>query len=309
MTTLLLSHSACENHIPDLGHPENPGRLRAVSQALAAAEFGGLLRREAPRAEAAQIARVHPGGFVEDLLAQVPAEGVHGIDPDTFLSPGSGEAALRAAGAVVAAVDAVMAGEADNAFCAVRPPGHHAEPDRAMGFCLFNNVAVGALHARAAHGLHRVAVVDFDVHHGNGTQAAFWGDPDLFYASTHQSPLYPGTGSPRERGVNANIVNVPLPPGAGSTVFRQAMRDFVVPALTSFQPEFLFISAGFDAHAEDPLAGLDFTEDDYAWVTEELLAVARGACGGRLVSVLEGGYNPDALGRSVAAHVRALMHG
>ena len=309
MTTLLFSHPACENHIPDLGHPENPGRLRAVTQALAAAEFDGLLRREAPRAEAAQIARVHPGGFVEDLLAQVPTEGVYGLDPDTFLSPGSGEAALRAAGAVVAAVDAVMAGEADNAFCAVRPPGHHAEPDRAMGFCLFNNVAVGALHARAAHGLHRVAVVDFDVHHGNGTQAAFWNDPDLFYASTHQSPLYPGTGSPRERGVNANIVNVPLQPGAGSAVFRQAMRDFVVPALTSFQPEFLFISAGFDAHAEDPLAGLDFTEEDYAWATEELLAVARGACGGRLVSVLEGGYNPGALGRSVAAHVRALMNG
>jgi acetoin utilization deacetylase AcuC-like enzyme len=307
MTTLLLSHPACENHIPDLGHPENPGRLRAVARALAAAEFDGLLRREAPRAEQSQIARVHPGSFVRDLLAQVPAEGVYGIDPDTFLSPGSGEAALRAAGAVVAAVDAVMAGEADNAFCAVRPPGHHSEPDRAMGFCLFNNVAVGALHARAAHGLHRIAVVDFDVHHGNGTQAAFWSDPDLFYASTHQSPLYPGTGSARERGVNANIVNVPLPPSAGSQAFRQAMRDFVVPALTAFQPEFLFVSAGFDAHAEDPLAGLNFTEDDYTWATEELLALARGACGGRLVSVLEGGYNPDALGRSVAAHVRALM--
>src|SRR3546814_549995 len=207
----------------------------------------------------------------------------------------------------LAAVDAVMAGEADNAFCAVRPPGHHAEPDRAMGFCLFNNVAVGALHARAVHGLNRIAVVDFDVHHGNGTQAAFWSDPDLFYASTHQSPLYPGTGSARERGVNANIVNVPLPTAAGSQQFRQAMRDFVVPALTSFQPEVLFVSAGFDAHGEDPLAGLDFTEDDYAWATGELLALARSACGGRLVSVLEGGYNPSALGRSVAAHVRALL--
>jgi len=309
MTTLLFSHPACEDHIPDLGHPENPGRLRAVTAALSAAEFDGLLRREAPRAEESQIARVHPGGFVHDLLSHVPAEGVYGIDPDTYLSPGSGEAALRAAGAVVAAVDAVMAGEADNAFCAVRPPGHHAEPDRAMGFCLFNNVAVGALHARAAHGLHRVAVMDFDVHHGNGTQAAFWSDPDLFYASTHQSPLYPGTGSARERGVNANIVNVPLPPYAGSDEFRQAMRDGVVPALTAFQPEFLFISAGFDAHADDPLAGLDFVEEDYAWATEQLLALARSACGGRLVSVLEGGYNPDALGRSVAAHVRALMQG
>ena len=307
MTTLLLSHPACEDHIRDLGHPENPGRLHAVNEALSAPEFAALLRREAPRAEQNQIARVHPGSFVGDLLASVPAEGVYGIDPDTYMSAGSGEAALRAAGAVVAAVDAVMAGEADNAFCAVRPPGHHSEPDRAMGFCLFNNVAVGALHARATHGLSRIAVVDFDVHHGNGTQAAFWSDPDLFYASTHQSPLYPGTGSARERGVNANIVNVPLPSGAGSEDFRQALRDFVVPALTSFEPEFLLISAGFDAHSEDPLAGLNLVEDDYAWATAELLALARSACGGRLVSVLEGGYNLDALGRSVAAHVRALM--
>ncbi|HEY9548432.1 MAG TPA: histone deacetylase family protein [Kiloniellaceae bacterium] len=307
MTTLLFSHPACEDHIPDIGHPENPVRLRAIAQALAASEFAGLLRREPPRAEQDQVARVHPGSFVRDLLSHVPGEGAVGLDPDTFLTRGSGEAALRAAGAVIAAVDAVMAGEADNAFCAVRPPGHHAEPDRAMGFCLFNNVAVGALHAREAHGLSRIAVVDFDVHHGNGTQAAFWDDPDLFYASTHQSPLYPGTGSARERGVNANIVNVPLPPGAGSLVFRQAMRENIVPALTAFQPEFLFISAGFDAHADDPLAGLNFTEEDYVWATDELMALARSACGGRLVSVLEGGYNPDALGRSVAAHVRALM--
>jgi acetoin utilization deacetylase AcuC-like enzyme len=178
-----------------------------------------------------------------------------------------------------------------------------------MGFCLFNNVAVGALHAREAHGLHRIAVVDFDVHHGNGTQAAFWDDPDLFYASTHQMPLYPGTGSARERGVNANIVNAPLPPAAGSREFREAMRHNIVPALTAFQPEFLLISAGFDAHGEDPLAGLNFDEEDFAWATEQLLALARSACGGRVVSVLEGGYNPDALGRSVAAHVKALMQG
>jgi acetoin utilization deacetylase AcuC-like enzyme len=281
--------------------------MRAIRQALSSPDFDALERREAPRAEESQIALVHPGSFVHDLLAAVPATGERHLDADTMLSPGSGEAALRAAGAVVAAVDAVMAGEADNAFCAVRPPGHHAEPDQAMGFCLFNNVAVGALHARDAHGLHRLAVVDFDVHHGNGTQAAFWDDPDLFYASTHQMPLYPGTGSARERGVNANIVNVPLPPGAGSEEFRAAVRHNIVPALTSFQPDFLFISAGFDAHAEDPLAGLNFTEDDYAWVTEQLLSLARSACGGRVISVLEGGYNPDALGRSVAAHVRALM--
>jgi len=309
MSTILFSHSACEDHIPNIGHPEAPVRLRAIREALSAAEFDALDRREAPRAEIGQIALVHPGSFVEDLLGAVPGEGEgeRAIDADTILSPGSGEAALRAAGAVVAAVDAVMAGEADNAFCAVRPPGHHAEPDRAMGFCLFNNVAVGALHARAVHGLHRVAVVDFDVHHGNGTQAAFWDDPDLFYASTHQMPLYPGTGSARERGVNANIVNVPLPPDSGSEAFRQGMRDNIVPALTSFQPEFLFISAGFDAHAEDPLAGLNFTEEDYTWATQQLVALARSSCGGRVVSVLEGGYNPPALGRSVAAHVRALM--
>ncbi len=311
MTTLLISHSACEGHIPDIGHPESPVRLKAIREALSAPEFEALERREAPRAEESQIALVHPGDYVQNILRAVPGEGEgeRALDADTILSPGSGEAALRAAGAVVAAVDAIMAGEADNAFCAVRPPGHHAEPDHAMGFCLFNNVAVGALHARAAHGLHRIAVVDFDVHHGNGTQAAFWGDPDLFYASTHQMPLYPGTGSARERGVNANIVNVPLPPGGGSEEFRQGMRDNIVPALTSFQPEFLFISAGFDAHAEDPLAGLNFTEDDYAWATQQLLALARSSCGGRLVSVLEGGYNPSALGRSVAAHVRVLMQG
>lgn len=309
MTTLLYSHLACENHIPDIGHPEAPVRLKAIREALAAEEFAPLLRREAPMAEESQIARVHPGSFVRDLLDHVPASGEYGIDPDTYMTPGSGEAALRAAGAVVAAVDAVMAGEADNAFCAVRPPGHHAEPDRSMGFCLFNNVAVGALQAREAHGLHRIAVVDFDVHHGNGTQAAFWDDPDLFYGSTHQMPLYPGTGSVRERGVNANIVNAPLPPAAGSEAFREAMRNNIVPALTAFQPEFLFISAGFDAHAEDPLAGLNFTEEDFAWATEQLLALARSACGGRLVSVLEGGYNPAALARSVAAHVRVLMQG
>ena len=307
MTTLLYSHAACEDHIPNIGHPEGPVRLRAIKEALSAPEFEALERREAPRAEESQISRVHPGSFVQDLLDAVPAQGVVDLDADTILSSGSGEAALRAAGAVVAAVDAVMAGEADNAFCAVRPPGHHAEPDRAMGFCLFNNVAVGALHAREAHGVNRIAVVDFDVHHGNGTQAMFWDDPDLFYASTHQMPLYPGTGSARERGVNANIVNVPLPPDAGSVEFRQALRDNIVPALTMFQPDFIFISAGFDAHTEDPLAGLNFVEDDYVWATEQLMALARNACGGRLVSVLEGGYNPDALARSVAAHVLALM--
>ncbi|CAE6965378.1 dxs [Symbiodinium sp. KB8] len=270
-------------------------------------EFSGLLRREAPRAEHGQIARVHPDSFVHEVLAAIPDHGDRMLDADTIVSPGSGEAALRAAGAVVAAVDAVMAGEADNAFCAVRPPGHHAEPRQAMGFCLFNNVAVGALHAREVHRCHRVAVVDFDVHHGNGTQAMFWDDPDLFYASTHQFPFYPGTGRAQERGVANNIINVPLPPPAGSAEFRQAMRDCVIPAMTRFEPEFVFISAGFDAHADDPLASLNFVEEDYAWATQQLMELARSACGGRLVSVLEGGYDHAALASCAAAHVRTLM--
>jgi len=220
--------------------------------------------------------------------------------------PLTGKAALRAVGAVCAAVDAVVGGEAANAFCAVRPPGHHAEPARAMGFCLFNNVAIGARHARAVHGLARVAVVDFDVHHGNGTQAAFEADATLFYASTHQSPLYPGTGGREERGVG-NIVNLPLPPGTDSVGFRRAVADELLPALDEFAPELILVSAGFDAHAADPLAGLALTEADFAWITEALLVLAGRHCGGRLVSVLEGGYDLDALAASAAAHIGALM--
>ena len=307
MTTLLYSHPACELHDPGLLHPENPGRLRAIMRALEASEFAALLRREAPLADHGQIARVHPESFINDVLRAIPSHGELVLDADTIVSPDSGEAALRAAGAVVAAVDAVMAEEADNAFCAVRPPGHHAEPRQAMGFCIFNNVAVGALHAREAHGCHRVAVVDFDVHHGNGTQAMFWDDPDLFYASTHQFPLYPGTGMANERGVEGNIVNAPIAPNSGSAEFRDAMRHIILPALVQFEPHFVFISAGFDAHAEDPLAGLNLVEDDYRWATQELMDVSRSACGGRLVSVLEGGYDHQALARSVAAHVRTLM--
>ncbi|HIC82177.1 MAG TPA: histone deacetylase family protein [Kiloniellaceae bacterium] len=307
MSTLLFSHPACEQHDPGPLHPENPGRLKAIMKTLDSPEFSELLRREAPHAEHSQIARVHPESFVHEVLAAIPDHGDRMLDADTIVSPGSGEAALRAAGAVVAAVDAVFAGEADNAFCAVRPPGHHAEPRQAMGFCLFNNVAVGALHAREVHRCHRVAVVDFDVHHGNGTQAMFWDDPDLFYASTHQFPFYPGTGRAQERGVGNNIINVPLPPPAGSADFRQAMRDCVIPALTRFEPDFVFISAGFDAHVDDPLASLNFVEEDYAWATQQLMELARSACGGRLVSVLEGGYDHAALASCVAAHVRTLM--
>jgi len=306
MTTLLFTHPACIDHDPGEFHPESPERLRAVLAALEEDEFIALERREAPRAEIDDIARVHPRDFVEALLAAVPAEGRVGIDPDTILSPGTGEAILRASGAVCAAVDAVVAGEADNAFCAVRPPGHHAEPHRAMGFCLFNSVAIGAARARAVHGLERVAVVDFDVHHGNGTQAAFESDPSLFYASTHQSPLYPGTGDASEHGVG-NIVNVPLAPMSGSAEFRRGVERMILPALEEFRPSLVMISAGFDAHRRDPLAQLMLVEEDYTWVTERLADVARRHAEGRLVSSMEGGYDLAALAASAAAHVRALM--
>lgn len=255
----------------------------------------------------AQIARVHPGDFVDRMLQAIPQAGLHFVDGDTVVSPGSGEAALRAAGAVCAAIDAVMAGEISNAFCAVRPPGHHAEPDQAMGFCLFNNIAIGALHARDRWGLRRIAVIDFDVHHGNGTQAAFAADADLFYASTHQSPLYPGTGAAHEQGVAGNILNLPLRPFAGSDDFRAAVSAGLLPKLERFAPELLLISAGFDAHQSDPLAQLQLTDADYYWVTGELLRVARKTAQGRLVSALEGGYDLNALARASAAHVRALM--
>ena len=306
MTTLLYTHPACLEHDPGPYHPESPARLRAVLAALDTPEFVRLERREAPEAAIEDLARVHPRAFVERLLAAVPQSGHRGIDADTILSPASGRAALRAAGAVAAAVDAVVAGEADNAFCAVRPPGHHAEPGRAMGFCLFNNIAVGALRAREAHGLARVAVVDFDVHHGNGTQARFAEDASLLYASTHQFPLYPGTGAASETGVG-NIVNVPLPPLAGSQQFRMAMTRKILPALDAFRPEMVLISAGFDAHRHDPLAQLLLEETDYTWATERLLEIARRHAGGRVVATLEGGYDLPALAASAAAHVRVLM--
>jgi acetoin utilization deacetylase AcuC-like enzyme len=279
-----------------------------VLAALEAPDFDSVERREAPAAALEDIARVHPRRFAERLLAAVPEAGHAAIDADTVLSPGSGEAALRAAGAVAAGVDAVVAGEADNAFCAVRPPGHHAEPARAMGFCLFNNAAIGALRARQVHGLARVAVVDFDVHHGNGTQACFYDDASLFYASTHQSPLYPGTGAAQERGVG-NIVNVPLRPMSGSREFRLAFEREILPALDSFRPNLVLISAGFDAHKSDPLAQLMLDEADYTWVTERLIEAARQHAGGRVVSTLEGGYDLAALAASAAAHLRVLMSG
>lgn len=306
MTTLLYTHPACLDHDPGRHHPESPARLRAVLAALDGPEFARLERCEAPEAASEDLSRVHPRWHVERILAAVPKTGHIGIDADTVLSPASGEAALRAAGAVMAAVDAVVAKEADNAFCAVRPPGHHAEPQRAMGFCLFNNAAIGALRARELHGLVRVAVVDFDVHHGNGTQAAFEADENLFYASTHQYPLYPGTGAASETGVG-NVVNVPLRPMAGSSQFRHGVTQRILPALHAFRPELVIVSAGFDAHRSDPLAQLMLEEADYTWVTEKLLEIAYQHAAGRLVATLEGGYDLAALAASAAAHIRVLM--
>ncbi len=309
MTTLLYAHKACLDHSVPEGHPERPARLEAVLSGLEAPDFQPLMRKVAPLATPAQLMRVHPEYFVEKIMAVMPLSGFHAFDPDTSASPGTRAAALRAAGAVAAAVDDVMAGKADNAFCAVRPPGHHAEPEKAMGFCFFNSIAIGALHARAAHGARRVAVVDFDVHHGNGTQAAFWDDPDLFYASTHQAPFYPGSGSETEAGRHdqGNIVNAPLVAHSDPALFRQAYEMRILPALEAFAPDLVMISAGFDAHIDDPLAQLSLTEKDFAWVTQALCDVAARRCNGRVVSVLEGGYNLEALGTSAAAHVAALM--
>ncbi|WP_119459278.1 histone deacetylase family protein [Rhodospirillaceae bacterium SYSU D60014] len=306
MTTLLYTHPACIDHNPGPMHPERPERLKAVLAALEDPAFASLERREAPAADPEQVARVHPRSFVDQLLQSVPESGTVSLDPDTYMSPASGEAALRAVGAVCAAIDAVMAGEARNAFCAIRPPGHHAEAAQAMGFCLFNQVAAGAAHARAVHGLNRVAVIDFDVHHGNGTQHMFERDPGLFYGSTHQWPFYPGTGAESETGAG-NICNAPLSAMAGSQEFREAMTGTVLPALRVFRPELLLISAGFDAHRDDPLASLNLDEEDYAWVTEQLLQVADECCGGRVVSALEGGYDLGALASCAAVHVRSLM--
>jgi acetoin utilization deacetylase AcuC-like enzyme len=304
MSTVLFTHPAGLDHDTGAGHPECPDRLRAVLAALAAPAFAGLTRREAPRATRVQLERAHPAAHIDAILGTTPATGtLVPLDPDTIMSAGSAQAALLAAGGACAAVDAVMSGAHPTAFAALRPPGHHAEPARAMGFCLFGNAAIAALHARAAWGVQRVAVVDFDVHHGNGTQAMAWDDPDFFFASSHQSPCYPGTGDASETGAHANIVNAPLAPGSGSGPFRAAWERVILPALQAFDPGLIIVSAGFDAHRDDPLAQLELEVADFAWVTGAILSVA----GGRLVSVLEGGDDLKALGASAAAHTKALM--
>jgi acetoin utilization deacetylase AcuC-like enzyme len=309
VATALITHAACLEHDPGPYHPECPDRLRAVLKALDAPEFAALLREEAPRATMEQLIRVHPARIVDAILAIRPEEGdTTNIDADTAMSAGSAEAALRAAGAGVLGVDLVMRGAAANAFAAVRPPGHHAEPSRPMGFCLFNNAGIAAQHARAAHGLRRVAVLDFDVHHGNGTQSLVAQNPELFYGSTHQHPFYPGTGDAWERGIANNVINVPLRARDSSDAFRDAWAGTIIPALEAFAPEFLIISAGFDAHREDPLAQLRLETNDFAWITDALVAVARKHCGGRVVSMLEGGYDLEALAASASIHVRGLMN-
>lgn len=301
----LYTHPACLRHEPGPGHPEAPARLAAVLQALEAARLPGLDWHQAPLASRAQLARVHADNLLWSILDQ-PVQGHRRLDADTVVSPDSAEAACRAAGAVCAAVAAVVAGEARRAFCAVRPPGHHATASTAMGFCLFNSVAVAAMEALEVHGLERVSIVDFDVHHGNGTQDIFAAEPRVQYLSSHQWPLYPGTGSAEEQGTG-NLLNLPLAPGSGSGAFRDGWSNTLLPALRAFRPQLLLVSAGFDAHRLDPLAGLELEAGDFAWLTGELVAIADEHAGGRLVSALEGGYSLEALRVCSVAHVQALL--
>ena len=309
MTTLLLSHPACLDHLTPMGHPERPDRLRAIEQALEQEKFQSLLREQAPMATPEMITRVHPAAYFEQVREASPKEGLVRLDADTTMSPRTFEASLRGAGGAVQAVDEVMTKKVANAFVATRPPGHHAETATAMGFCLFNNAAIAARHAQKQHGAERVAIVDFDVHHGNGSQEIFWNDATVMYCSTHQMPLYPGSGAIGERGVKNTIVNAPLRPGDGGDAFREAMETAILPRLETFGPDLIIISAGFDAHMRDPLANLNFVEADYTWVTQKLMDVADRTADGRVVSLLEGGYDLQGLSRSVAAHVTALMRG
>jgi acetoin utilization deacetylase AcuC-like enzyme len=303
----LFSHTGCLAHDPGPGHPECPDRLRVILQALEHPDFVPLLREQAPEASREQLLLAHTQAHVDAMLALSDAAELLSLDPDTHVGPGSVAAARRAAGGMIASVDAIMEGWADSAFAAVRPPGHHAESTHAMGFCLFNNVVVAARHAQQRWGLKRVAVIDFDVHHGNGTQHSFAAHPDLFYVSSHQMPCYPGTGAQTETGVRHNILNLPLAPGDGSRQFRDAWSFRGLPALEAFAPDLLIVSAGFDAHRADPLAQLRVDTEDFGWITDRLMAVAAGTAGGRLVSALEGGYDLTALAASAALHVRRLM--
>jgi acetoin utilization deacetylase AcuC-like enzyme len=305
MSTVLFTHPDCVLHEMGAGHPESPQRLKSILAALEASGLGArLVKREAPEATREQLERVHEPAHVDLIFESAPPSGYAYLDPDTSMNARSLSAALHAAGALVAATDMVMAGEAKRAFCAVRPPGHHATRGQPMGFCIFNNVAIGAAHAIAAHGLERVAVLDFDVHHGNGTEDAFHEDPRVMLCSTFQHPYYPYSGA--DSG-NEHIVNVPLPAMTDGRGFRAAVERFWMPALESFRPQLVFVSAGFDAHRDDPLAYLKLEDEDYRWVSEQLVELAERHAGGRVVSTLEGGYNTEALGRCVVEHLRVLM--
>ena len=307
MATLLVSDPIFLEHLVPPGHPERPDRLRAIDRALSDEAFTGLDRRAAPAPVGEEtLAFAHDQRYIALIRDNVPGQGFTRLDADTTLSPNSYVAATRAVAAATMAVDAVIGGSVTNAFCATRPPGHHAEPTQAMGFCLFANAVIAARHAQRAHGVGRVAIVDFDVHHGNGTQACVWSDPTILYASTHQMPLYPGTGAASERGVG-NVFNVPLAPGAGGVEFTEALTSVILPALVSFAPELIIVSAGFDAHWRDPLASLNFEEEDYASATRMLMDVADRHAGSRIISLLEGGYDLQSLADSVAAHVKTLM--
>jgi acetoin utilization deacetylase AcuC-like enzyme len=307
--TLFITHPACLDHLTPAGHPERPDRLRAVEAALEAEGFALLDRREAPRGSREAIGRVHPEAFVDAVEEATPKQGLMRVDADTAMSPGTWEAALRAVGGATYALDEIVTGKAGNAFCAMRPPGHHAEPAQAMGFCFFNNAAIAARHAQAVHGLTRVAIVDWDVHHGNGTQAIFWSDPSVLYCSTHEMPLYPGTGAMSERGDHDTIVNAPLRAGDKGDAFRDAFRSRLLPRVDSFAPDLIIVSAGFDAHWRDPLANINLTEADFVWATQQLMELADRHARGRVLSLLEGGYDLQGLAGSVAGHVKTLMHG
>jgi acetoin utilization deacetylase AcuC-like enzyme len=307
MSTLYLTHPVFKNHDTGPGHPERPDRMRAIDAVMEHEMFKPLIREDAPKSDFEVLKLVHPAEYIEAVREAAPESGHVYLDGDTVMSPDSLEAGLRAVGAGLRAVDAVMTGEVKNAFCGIRPCGHHAEPSRAMGFCFFSNIAVAGKYAREKHGAERIAVVDFDVHHGNGTQAAYWNDKDLFLASTHQMPLYPGTGALNETGVANNICNAPLRAGDGGDKFKAAFNERVLPALRNFRPDIVLISAGFDAHRDDPLANLMLVEEDFGWATAKLLEIAEETAGGRVVSMLEGGYDLRGLAGSVAVHVKTLM--
>jgi acetoin utilization deacetylase AcuC-like enzyme len=304
MKTALITHADCLTHVTPDGHPERVARLEHVLHAL---EPLDLNRVTAPLAAEDDILRIHPASYLAELRRALPAEQLHQIDADTWMSPGSLDAAFRGAGAVIKAVDMVLGGQSPNAFAAIRPPGHHAEKDTAMGFCLFGNAALAAKHALDFHGLSRVAVVDFDVHHGNGTQDLLWDEARALVITSQQMPLWPGTGRADETGAYDNVLNIPLPPDSNGAKMRFEYQKQAFPRLRAFKPELIIISAGFDAHRDDPLAQLNWETDDFAWITAELCALADELCGGRVVSILEGGYDLHALSVSAKAHVEELM--